>query len=471
MSSGWMLQALLVGTLLGLGALAAERVAGWLGLPRRPVWAAAMLGSLLLPTLALWAPGLLPDLGIFPIAAPPVPAFDAGTLPLPANGPTSAADLAAADAVAWWADLPILLGVGWLTASLAMLTVVGWTYRRLRIAREKGTTMELDGGAVRVTDCVGPAVVGLLHPAVVVPRWLLDAPAEERRLVLLHEREHVAAGDAWLLFLGTLAVAAMPWSVPLWWQHRRLRAAVETDCDARVLARGADRRAYGRVLIGTAGCAPGLPLLGPAWGDTPSQLERRIVAMTAKRPSHPLLRSVALAGLVACMVATACDVAGKGGEASPSLATAPTARAATRAAWTPAPAVDRPFDVPGTVTTDTVVTGEVDRSKLPRPTASLGWYPRKHSRPVSGGRTLVTNDEYPVVSMLRMGGGAWKAGVREGDRVIAVDGRDGRMESSMFRLLFREPGDRYTVRIRRGGMERDFVVQLDRVVQGQPFYY
>jgi len=136
MSPGWMLQALLAGTLLGLGALAAERVAGWLGLPRRPAWAAAMLGSLLLPALSLWAPGLLPDLGIFPVASPPVPTFDVGTLSLPANGPASPAGPAAADGPAWWADLAVLLGLGWLAASLAMLGVVGWTYRQLRTARE-----------------------------------------------------------------------------------------------------------------------------------------------------------------------------------------------------------------------------------------------------------------------------------------------------------------------------------------------
>ena len=322
MSPEWMLQALLAAALLGLGALAAERVAGWFAVPRRSVWAAAMLGSLLLPALSLWAPGVLPDPGIFPVAAAPLPALDVGALPPFAGGPGAPVGGAVADAPAWRTDPTALLGLGWLAASLAVLGVVGWTYRRLRRARERGVAMDLDGGEVRVTEHAGPAVVGLLHPAIVVPRWVLDAPGDERRLILLHEREHVAAGDAWLLFFATLAVAAMPWSVPLWWQHRRLRAAVETDCDARVLARGASRREYGQVLIRTAGSTPGLPLLGPAWGDSTSQLERRIIAMTTKRPSHRLLRSVPLLALAAAVATTACDVA-VGTEAETSLTTEP----------------------------------------------------------------------------------------------------------------------------------------------------
>ncbi len=322
MSPAWMLQAMAAGALLGLGALAAERVAGWFGVPRRTVWVAAMLGSLVLAALSLWAPGLLPDPGIFPAAAAPAPVLDVGTPPPFSGGPPSPGAARSADAAPSWTGPAGLLGPGWLAASLAMLGAVGWTYRRLRRAGACGVRVELDGGEVRVTERVGPAVVGLVHPAVVVPRWVLDAPAGERRLILLHEREHVAAGDAWLLFLGTLAVAAMPWSLPLWWQHRRLRAAVEADCDARVLARGASRREYGRVLIRTAGCSPGLPHFGPAWGDSTSHLERRIMVMTAKRPSHPLLRSVPLLALAAAVVLTACDVAA-GAEAEASLTASP----------------------------------------------------------------------------------------------------------------------------------------------------
>ncbi|MET0400289.1 MAG: M56 family metallopeptidase [Longimicrobiaceae bacterium] len=456
MSAEWMLQALLAGTLLGLGALAAERVAGWLGLPRRPVWAAAMLGSLLLPVLSLWAPGLLPAPGIFPVAAPQLPGFDVGALPLSAIGPASPAGLAAAEGPAWWADLAVLLGLGWLAASLAMLGVVAWTYRRLRTARDEGAAMELDGGEVRVTEHVGPAVVGLLHPTVVVPRWVLDAPAEERRLVLLHEREHVAAGDAWLLFLGTLAVAAMPWSVPLWWQHRRLRAAVETDCDTRVLARGADRRAYGRVLIRTAGCAPGLPLLGPAWGDTPSQLERRIVAMTAKRPSHPLLRSLPLLALAVGVAAAACDIAEKGGDAPPAPASAAVA-ASPRSIQGARPAADKPVTGRDTIY-QALIPLDLSDSKLPPMKAWVGWFPK----------LPFGLEDYPVVTGLKPGSGAWRGGVRNGDLVIAMDGLDARGTKAIMSLVYQQPGTRYPVRVLRDGVVREFTAELEPLSSRYP---
>jgi hypothetical protein len=433
-----MLQAMLAAALLGIAALAAERVAGWFGVPRRAAWATAMLGSLLLPALSLLAPGLLPDLGIFPAAAGPLPAFDVGTLPLGANGSIPSIDGAAAGPGAWWTDTGVLLGPGWLAASLAMLGVVAWTYGRLRTAREQGVPVELDGGEVRVSEHAGPAVVGLLHPAVVVPRWVLDAPEEERRLILLHEREHVAAGDAWLLFVATLAVAAMPWSAPLWWQHRRLRAAVETDCDARVLARGAGRREYGRVLIRTAGSTPGLPLLGPAWGDSTSQLERRIIAMTTKRPSHPLLRSLPLLALAAAVAATACDVAGGGGDGA---APAPTA-VSPRAGQAVGPAADERA-------TATEIPLDLSQSTLPPPTAWVGWRPRlPHGL-----------EDYPVVE-LEPGGGAWRAGLRNGDVVLAMNGMDARGVKAIKSLVSQQPGTRYAIRFRRDGVVRELTAEL-----------
>jgi hypothetical protein len=335
-----------------------------------------------------------------------------------------------------------------------MLAAPGWTYRRLRAARAGTVAAEVDGVRVRVGDRLGPAVVGLRRPEIVLPRWVLDAPAEERRLILLHEREHLASGDGWLLLLGALAVAAMPWSLPLWWQHRRLRAAVETDCDARVLSGGASRRTYGQILIRTAGGRPLLPLLSPAWGETTSQLERRIMRMTEKKPTHRLLRSAPLVALAVGVVATACDVAGRSNEpAAPDLANG-------RAERSPTPQASPTIHVGGAP--DAV--GEVMQFAVGTPAArtgslGLGWLRWEEGEgPAFRDGKVLPPKGYPKIGNLAATGALWKAGVRDGDILLAVNGTDGRQAR-----LFSDaaPGAHYDIRVRRGAQEREFQVTLE----------
>jgi hypothetical protein len=444
-----MVQALLAGALLGVGALAAERVAGWFVLPRRAAWTAALAGSLLLPALSLLFPGLLPDLGILPDARGAM-AADASALQWLGSGGGAAPGTPAAATSPFWSDLPHLLGLGWLALSLGMLAALGWTYRRIRAARAGTVAAEVDGVRVRVAERLGPAVVGLRRPDIVLPRWVLDAPAEERRLILLHEREHLASGDGWLLLLGALAVAAMPWCLPLWWQHRRLRAAVEADCDARVLSRGASRRAYGQILIRTAGGRPLLPLLSPAWGETTSQLERRIMRMTEKRPTHRLLRSAPLVALAVGVVATACDVAGRGGTSAASdLATAPPSPEST-------PAGGTVTDLGGGRMMVATSARTRDPSRASLGIGSLSWEEGKGPAFRSGKVQPPTG--FPTVDKLRTDGRLWRGGLRDGDVILAVNGKDARQT-----MLFNDahPGARYDIRVRRGGEEREFQVVLE----------
>jgi hypothetical protein len=71
----------------------------------------------------------------------------------------------------------------------------------------------------------------------------------------------------------------MPWNLPLWWQMRGLRLAIETDCDARVIAAGASPRQYAEMLIDigehrTRHFAPAMAMAQPS-----SHLEKRIRLM------------------------------------------------------------------------------------------------------------------------------------------------------------------------------------------------
>src|SRR6185437_11553457 len=47
------------------------------------------------------------------------------------------------------------------------------------------------GVPVRVSPTLGPVVIGVTRPEIVVPAWLLERGDAEQRLAVAHEREHV----------------------------------------------------------------------------------------------------------------------------------------------------------------------------------------------------------------------------------------------------------------------------------------
>lgn len=447
MSAAWVFQAMLAAALLGVAALAAERVAGWFSLPRRAAWAAAMLGSLLLPALSLLAPGLLPAVGILPVRGRPA-SLGIDALRWLEGGERGAGTGGGSLHAAAGVDLPTLLAAGWLLLSALTLAVLLWSYRRLRAAGESAEELEVEGVRVRVAEALGPAILGLRRPLVLLPRWVLGVPEEERRLILLHEREHLESRDGWLLFAAALCVAAMPWCLPLWWQHRRLRAAVEADCDGRVLARGASRRAYGEILIRTAGGRPPLPMLGPALGESISQLERRIMRMTEKRPTHRLLRSAPLLALALGVVATACEVAGGGAGTESDLATSPAAPANLSSG-------SRVVDLGGGRMMVSTSKSNANPSLRSLGLGTLHW--AEGTGPSYREGKVIAPTGYPVVGALDQQGGLWKGGVRDGDVLLAINGQDARRPA-----LFTDahPGATYSVRVRRGGAEHEFTVAV-----------
>ncbi len=63
----------------------------------------------------------------------------------------------------------------------------------------------------------------------------LREPLETRAIALAHEREHIMARDRLLSLFALVLLIVMPWNPALHWQVRRLRLAIEVDCDARVV--------------------------------------------------------------------------------------------------------------------------------------------------------------------------------------------------------------------------------------------
>ncbi|WP_439643159.1 M56 family metallopeptidase [Gemmatimonas sp.] len=105
------------------------------------------------------------------------------------------------------------------------------------------------GTTVLLSEDIGPSAVGGDPAAIVIPLWVMTLDEPLRALVIRHEQEHLATRDPALLTTALCLVVLMPWHPVLWWSWRRLRLALEVDCDARVLGREASPKQYGQLLL------------------------------------------------------------------------------------------------------------------------------------------------------------------------------------------------------------------------------
>ena len=292
----WMLHAAALALLLGLAAASLETTVRQQGWPVRGLWIGAGLGSIFLSAIAVLLPERDSGLAARLI---PAPALDAAArLPWPGALPAVAAPF---DAEPW-------LLAAWGIASAAVAVWIAISHASLRRRRSDWVPRDVDGRAVWISADTGPAVVGVLRGRIVLPEWVLEREAGERSLVLAHEEEHVRAHDPRLLFGALLVLAALPWNLPLWWQWRRLRQAVELDCDRRVLARGPDPRAYGRLLVDVARFGTAHRLVVAAVSESPSFLERRLSLMLSSRPRRWRTRAAVSTLSASLLVAAACSM-------------------------------------------------------------------------------------------------------------------------------------------------------------------
>ena len=148
----------------------------------------------------------------------------------------------------------------------------------------------------------GPALVGALRPRIVTPPDFESRyDAQERDLILAHERTHLAAGDTLANALAC-AVQCLGWFNPL--VHlgvRAMRIDQELACDAEVIGRYPQaRRLYGELLLKTQLAAQTLPLgcHWPAGGEHP--LKERIAMLKSPLPALAERRAgLAVAALLA----------------------------------------------------------------------------------------------------------------------------------------------------------------------------
>lgn len=308
MIAGWIVYCLVVSTLLATAAATADALMTRRGYAGRWVWIITIVATLATPAIAFVWQQRTPD----PIAGAGEARFGdvfdrvrqrertrprAVTDVVVARIPRPRAPQIDADRAAIFAVIACIIVA---TVRVGVDSVLLFRERR-RWARKL-----VDGQAVLLSEQLGPAIVGLIEPTIVLPGWAAELPDDDRHLVLAHEREHVRARDGLLASAGLLGVLCMPWSPALWWAFRRLRIAIEVDCDRRVLRSFPDVGRYGRLLVDVAQRASGESSLAiTGFSERAGPLARRIRAMTLLRPPERARSSRAVNALTGTTCACA----------------------------------------------------------------------------------------------------------------------------------------------------------------------
>jgi len=295
---------LIVGIILSLAALMAEQGAKQRRTAKRWIWLIAMLASLLLPLIVPNVTVQVPNLIHQGSVQGPMALREATSVHLP----MAMFDFGMHNTDVTSGRFETVFHDVWLAMSMCVLAGLllsgGLVYWRKR----RWTQETLCGTSVLVAADVGPAVVGLLRPRIVIPTWLLNESAARQRHVLAHEQSHLDAADPQVLTIALCLLVAMPWNLPLWWQFRRLRRAIEVDCDARVLSRGAGVVDYCETLI-HVGQNPSRSIGAvAAMSESKSFLEQRIRIMLLKPGKWARSSALALIGLSVGMAAFAAQV-------------------------------------------------------------------------------------------------------------------------------------------------------------------
>jgi beta-lactamase regulating signal transducer with metallopeptidase domain len=145
---------------------------------------------------------------------------------------------------------------------------------------------------------IGPALVGVIHPQIVVPTDYYDRFSEdERDLIRMHERVHIARSDSRVNAL-LAAFRCLNWFNPLaHWAADKVRLDQELACDAAVLRKNPKaRRRYAATLL-KAQLAEQSPLACAWRADRQHPLELRLKLIAAGTPTGG--RRIAGAGLAA----------------------------------------------------------------------------------------------------------------------------------------------------------------------------
>lgn len=323
MIATWMVYASLVGLLASLAAQALDRAARANRLPSRIIWLAAMIATVLAPVVGYAVRRASPNATTARVTVGGATSLGPMNEARSTRSSLSTA-VAALRVAAVKVDRPVVFI--WAAFSLVLFGRLAFATGMVWRDRRTWTPREIDGVPLFVTPDLGPAVVALPRSEILVPEWLLSLDETHVAMVVRHEREHRAAGDPRLLVAATVFTALVPWNPALWWQKRRLRLAVEVDCDARVLRADPRVDQYGSLLLAIAQHPRTALYAAATLTESTSDLERRIDAMTETPPAAPRVTAAALGAFAVAAVFAACAMP------SPDVIAGPSAAQATKVA-------------------------------------------------------------------------------------------------------------------------------------------
>ena len=296
MIAAWMLYSVVVSVPVALAASGVGALLRKHGIAERFVWLGGVVAVVTIPLGTLLAALVAPEAGpgAMSLSSAPIVGLP-GLLVVPDSSMLRNVD---APLVLIWMGLTVFLSLRIVRALV-----------RVSVARSRWTPDQIGGARVWLTDDLGPAVFGLLHPRVVLPTWLRNLPREQLDLVVLHEQEHIRSRDTWALALTVVLRLALPWHVGLWYLTLGLRQALEIDCDRRVTRARGDVARYGETVLTVARRVRSMnPPPLPAFTESTSFIKRRLVAMTQPTRTLGRVAAAVIAVLGVFAFAAACGI-------------------------------------------------------------------------------------------------------------------------------------------------------------------
>jgi beta-lactamase regulating signal transducer with metallopeptidase domain len=186
--------------------------------------------------------------------------------------------------------------------------------RQSALWRELGENLSVTLPPLRSSITItSPVVVGILHPALLLPEAFRECSAAQQRAALSHELAHIRRRDCLIHTLSQLLILPLVWHPIIHAVERRIARTREMICDSIAAREMRSDVAYARSLLSLAQAmlrSQTPDYAGPGLGLFRSnKLEERIMQLTAIKPTltlrEALLRRAAGAAILISAIAGA----------------------------------------------------------------------------------------------------------------------------------------------------------------------